>query len=136
MWTRADARAEMARTVKDTLAARKILGSALSKLQALGEETGFKDDAAKAIEQLRCGALGEAPKARSADHPKAKVVVTASIDASVDEEVARAGSDIIAISDQRGYFVTKNMYGRTGVYGPFAFDMLRLRYPKAKVLVL
>ncbi len=58
MWTRADARAEMARAVAETLEARKALHRAFQTIARLGEETGYKDDAAKATELLRRGALG------------------------------------------------------------------------------
>ena len=58
LWTRGDARAEMVRVVQGTLEARKALHRAYVALAALGQETGFGDDAAKAIEQLRRGALG------------------------------------------------------------------------------
>src|SRR5271166_1971016 len=57
MWTRADARAEIARVFGSTLEARKVLHAAVDTIRQIGEESGFKDDAKAAILRLQQTAL-------------------------------------------------------------------------------
>jgi hypothetical protein len=65
-WTRGDARAEIARVLDGTKEARKTLHAAMLRIHELGVETGFKEDAARVLEQLREGTLGESEALRVA----------------------------------------------------------------------
>ncbi len=58
-YTQADAKAEIARAIAGTIAARKQIFAALQTIRRVGKESGFKELADKGELQLTAGATGQ-----------------------------------------------------------------------------
>lgn len=94
LYTRADARAEMARAFDTTKEARAVLHRAALEIRRIGKESGFENDAERLLESLqaRCTDAVGAPKPHGARDVASTDFVFKRLDGNTYEALMVRGS--------------------------------------------